>query len=92
MSPVPNARAARVVVALTFPMKISIFVTSTAALLMVWLTVTFFRQVPHENYQLLGRGSLPISAAAEPEPVEDEGMAARLEETDPDQPPVAVVD
>lgn len=46
-------------------MKIRLFVTSSAVFFAAWLGITFFYQVPEENYPQLGRGSLPISAKAE---------------------------
>jgi hypothetical protein len=47
-------------------MKVRIFVTGSAALFAAWLGLTFVREVPRENYPELGRGSLPVSANAEP--------------------------
>jgi hypothetical protein len=45
-------------------MKIRLFVSGCAAFFATWLTVTYLREVPHENYPRLGRGSLPVSAQA----------------------------
>ncbi len=48
-------------------MKIRFFVTGSAAFFAAWLAVTYVREVPHEEYPRLGKGSLPLSAQAEPE-------------------------
>lgn len=45
-------------------MKIRVFVTGSAALLAVWLTATFFSDVPVERYPQYGKGSVPVSAKA----------------------------
>ena len=47
-------------------MRIRIFVSGSAAVLAAWLGVTFFRDVPRDNYPELGR-SAPVSAALEVE-------------------------
>lgn len=52
-------------VAPPYVMKIRLFVSASAVVLAAWLGVTFFRQVPHENYHLLGKASVPVSAAAD---------------------------
>jgi hypothetical protein len=49
-------------------MKIRVFVTGSAAFFAAWLMLTFVRQVPHEHYPRLGKGSLPVSAEAAPAP------------------------
>lgn len=36
--------------------------SSTAALLMAWLGVTYVRQVPWQAYPVLGRGGIPVAA------------------------------
>jgi hypothetical protein len=46
-------------------MKVRLFVSASAVVLAAWLGVTFFRQVPHENYHLLGKASVPVSAAVD---------------------------
>ena len=51
-------------------MKIRFFVTGSAAFFAAWLAVTYVRDVPHEDYPRLGKGSMPLSAQAEPEAVE----------------------
>ncbi len=48
-------------------MKIRFFVTGSAAFFAAWLAVTYVREVPHEDYPRLGKGSLPLSAQATPE-------------------------
>lgn len=63
-------------------MKIRFFVTGSAAFFAAWLAVTYVRDVPHEEYPRLGKGSLPLSAQAEPEapaPVETEEPALPTE-------------
>lgn len=47
-------------------MKIRVFVTGSAAFFAAWLALTYVREVPHENYPRLGKGSLPVSAEAAP--------------------------
>jgi len=44
-------------------MKLSVFVSSTAVVLAVWLTATYLSQVPAEGYPKLGRGSVPQQSA-----------------------------
>ncbi|MFC7338006.1 hypothetical protein ACFQY0_12510 [Haloferula chungangensis] len=46
-------------------MKVPLFVTCSAAFLVAWLGVTFFREVPRDAYPQLGKGSLPVSAKTE---------------------------
>lgn len=46
-------------------MKIRIFVSASAVVLAAWLGVTYFRPVPHENYHLLGKASVPVSASTD---------------------------
>jgi hypothetical protein len=48
-------------------MKIRLFVTGSAAFFAAWVAVTYVREVPHEGYPRLGKGSMPLSAEAEPE-------------------------
>ncbi len=45
-------------------MKVRFFVSSTAALLLAWLGVTYVRQVPWQAYPVLGRGGIPMAAKA----------------------------
>lgn len=66
-------------------MKIRFFVTGSAAFFAAWLAVTYVREVPHEDYPRLGKGSLPLSAQAEPEapeapafPVTDEEIPTEI--------------
>lgn len=47
-------------------MKLSVFVSSSAAVLAVWLTVTYLSQVPADAYPKLGRGSVPQQTAQRP--------------------------
>lgn len=61
-------------------MKVRLFVTMTATVLATWLGVTFFREVPQENYPQLGRGSLPVSAKTEPK--EQESLLSLEDESD----------
>jgi hypothetical protein len=68
-------------------MKVSLFVTSSAALLAMWLGVTFFREVPAEKYPKLGKGSLPLSARAKPE---GESKPLISLEQEPEEPVVVV--
>jgi hypothetical protein len=51
-------------VVLCLPMKVRVFVSTTAGLLLLWLGVTYVREVPYENYPRLGKGSQPLSAEA----------------------------
>ena len=46
-------------------MRVQFFVSGSAALLALWLGVTFFRKVPQDNYPVLGKGSMPVSAKVE---------------------------
>lgn len=62
-------------------MKVPLFVASCAALFAGWLALTYVREVPRDNYPQLGRGSQPISAAAEPA-VEDPGQPLIVLEED----------
>jgi hypothetical protein len=43
-------------------MKVRLFVSSMAALLAVWLGVTFVRDVPWQAYPVLGKGGIPMAA------------------------------
>lgn len=63
-------------------MKIRFFVTGSAAFFAAWLAVTYVRDVPHEDYPRLGKGSMPLSAQAEPEAPE----TPTLPETDEEIP------
>jgi hypothetical protein len=47
-------------------MKASHFVFASAGLFAAWLTVTYLRAVPPELYPVLGKGSTPVQAKAEP--------------------------
>ena len=47
-------------------MKIRVFVSLSASVLLLWLGVTYVREVPHRHYPKLGKDSLPISAEAKP--------------------------
>lgn len=43
-------------------MKVTLFVTGSAAILAAWLGVTYTQAVPVKSYPQLGRGSVPISS------------------------------
>lgn len=43
-------------------MSVKSFVTGSAAILAVWLGVTFVREVPGETYPQLGRDTEPLTA------------------------------
>lgn len=47
-------------------MKVRLFVSSSAIALAIWLGITYVREVPQRSYPSLGRGSVPVSAAADP--------------------------
>lgn len=51
-------------------MKVRVFVSSMAALLMAWLGVTYVQQVPWQAYPVLGRGGVPMAAKPKPKPAE----------------------
>jgi len=68
-------------------MKVPVFVTSSAAVLAAWLGVTYFREVPAEKYPKLGKGSMPLSARAEPE---GESKPLISLEEEPEEPVAAV--
>lgn len=63
-------------------MKVRLFVTGSAAVLAVWLGATFAREVPEERYPQLGRGSLPVSAAADSEPAGEAQPLISLEKAE----------
>ena len=63
-------------------MKVPLFVTGSAAVLAVWLGATFAREVPEERYPQLGRGSLPITAAAGESPVGEAQPLLSLEKAE----------
>ncbi|HCQ37617.1 MAG: hypothetical protein CMP30_01485 [Roseibacillus sp.] len=58
-------------------MTLRFFVTSAGALILAWLALTFFREVPMESYL---RTSPPAAISAEKEPQEE-----ITGEKDPDQ-------
>jgi hypothetical protein len=49
-------------------MKLPLFVTTSAAVLAVWLGATYMQAVPVKTYPQLGRGSVPIAAVQTPAP------------------------
>ena len=57
-------------------MKVRFFVTGSAALLAVWLTATFFSDVPVDRYPQFGKGSVPLSAKTSKPKAEDQPMAS----------------
>lgn len=45
-------------------MKVRAFVMGSAAILAVWLTITFLSDVPLERYPQYGRGSVPVTSSS----------------------------
>jgi len=62
-------------------MKIRVFVSTSAGVLLLWLGVTYFREVPYKNYPRLGKGSRPMTA--EVEPVKESGALISLKDGQP---------
>lgn len=67
-------------------MKVPVFVMSSAAVLAVWLGVTFVREVPQDSYPMLGKGSQTVSTA------EADKAAALISLDDAPETPVASVE
>lgn len=59
-------------------MKLRIFVSGSAALFAAWLGLTFVRDVPRENYPVIGRA--PVTAAVEVE--NEEAIAEEIVATE----------
>jgi hypothetical protein len=53
-------------------MKLRLFVIGFSAVLMAWLSATYFLETPLENYPRFGRGSAPIfsSRGETPKPLD----------------------
>ena len=67
-------------------MKVRFFVTGSAAFFAAWLAVTYVREVPHEDYPRLGKGSLPVSAQVQPEIPEAPEVAIVMPEIEEEIP------
>lgn len=69
-------------------MKIRVFVSTSAGVLLLWLGVTYVREVPYQNYPRLGKGSLPMTT--EVVPAKESGALISLEDGEQDDSLVEV--
>ena len=64
-------------------MKIRVFVTSSASVLLLWLGVTYVREVPYQHYPRLGKDSQPISAEAKTAEASESLLSLEQDEQSP---------